>query len=339
MGMRERRRGRWLLAGLPLLLIGTLLAGIVIGPVMIPFRDAVGSVFGSDAESISAVQRIIVTKIRVPRVLLGLLVGSALAVSGTAMQGLFRNPLASPYVLGIASGASTGAALAILFASSTVLLLPAGAFAGAALAVLVVYSLARGRDHRTSIFTLILAGVAVGALFSAITSFLIFLSSGGEKLSDVLFWIMGGLGRADWSAIATLAPIVGIGIGIVFFFARDLNALSLGEEGAMHVGVNPEALTRWLLVLTTILTAAAVALAGTIGFIGLVIPHVMRLLVGPDHRRLVPVSALAGGCFLVWSDIAARTILAPVELPVGIITAFLGAPFFLYLLKTRGARL
>ncbi|MFC2081619.1 FecCD family ABC transporter permease [Candidatus Bipolaricaulota bacterium] len=339
MTTRERRLGRWLLAALPLVVLGSLLAGIVIGPVMIPFHSAVGSVFGSDAESISAVQRIIITKIRVPRVLLGLLVGSALAVSGTAMQGLFRNPLASPYVLGIASGASAGAALAILFASSTVLLLPAGAFAGAALAVSVVYFLARGRDHRTSIFTLILAGVAVGALFSAVTSFLIFLSSGGEKLSDVLFWIMGGLGRADWSAIAILAPIVGIGIGIVFFFARDLNALSLGEEGAMHVGVNPDALTRWLLVLTTILTAAAVALAGTIGFIGLVIPHVMRLLVGPDHRRLVPVSALAGGCFLVWSDIAARTILAPVELPVGIITAFLGAPFFLYLLKTRGARL
>jgi len=339
MSTRERRLGRWLLVGLPLLVIGSLLAGIVLGPVAIPFRSAVGSVLGSDSASISTVHRIIVTKLRVPRVLLGLLVGSALAVSGVAMQGLFRNPLASPYVLGIASGASTGAALVILFASSSVLLLPAGAFAGAAAAVSIVYGLARGRDRRTSIFTLILAGVAVGALFSAITSFLIFLSSGGEKLSDVLFWIMGGLGRANWTAITILAPIVGVGLATVFFFARDLNALSLGEEGAIHVGVNPDALTRWLLALTTILTAAAVALAGTIGFIGLVIPHVMRLLVGPDHRRLVPVSALAGGCFLVWSDIVARTIVAPAELPVGIITAFLGAPFFLYLLKTRGARL
>jgi len=324
---------------LPLLVIGSLLAGIVLGPVVIPFRSAVGSVIGSESVSISAVHRIIVTRIRLPRVLLGLLVGAALAVSGTAMQGLFRNPLASPYVLGIASGASTGAALAILFASSSLLLLPAGAFVGATVAVSIVYGLARGRDRRTSIFTLILAGVAVGALFSAITSFLIFLSSGGEKLSDVLFWIMGGLGRANWTVIAVLAPIVGVGLATVFFFARDLNALSLGEEGALHVGVNPTALTRWLLVLTTILTAAAVALAGTIGFIGLVIPHVMRLLVGPDHRRLVPVAALAGGCFLVWSDIVARMIVAPAELPVGVITAFLGAPFFLYLLKARGARL
>jgi iron complex transport system permease protein len=270
--------------------------------------------------------------------LLGLLVGSALAVSGAAMQGLFRNPLASPYVLGIASGASTGAALAILFASGSVLILPLGAFVGATAAVLIVYGLARGRDRRTSIFTLILAGVAVGALFSAVTSFLIFLSSGGEKLSDVLFWIMGGLGRANWPSLAILTPIVAVGIAVVFTFARDLNALSLGEEGAHHVGVNPDTLYRWLLGTTTLLTAAAVAMAGTIGFIGLVIPHVMRLLVGPDHRRLLPVSALAGGCFLVWSDMAARTVFAPAELPVGVITAFLGAPFFLYLLKTRGAR-
>jgi iron complex transport system permease protein len=332
-----RRLGRWILLGLVVLTILSLLAGIVIGPVTIPVRDAFASLLGD--ETASTVHRVIVRQIRLPRVLLGLLVGSALAVSGVAMQGLFRNPLASPYVLGIASGASTGAALAILFATGSAFLLPLGAFVGAAAAVAVVYGLARGRDRRTSIFTLILAGVAVGALFSAVTSFLIFLSSGGEKLSDVLFWIMGGLGRAGWPSVAILAPIVAVGVGGVIVLARDLNALSLGEEGAYHVGVNPDALYRWLLVLTTILTAAAVAMAGTIGFIGLVIPHVMRLLVGPDHRRLIPVSALAGGCFLVWSDVAARTVLAPAELPVGVITAFLGAPFFLYLLKTRGARL
>jgi iron complex transport system permease protein len=332
-----RRRGRWILLGLVVLAVLSLLAGIVIGPVTIPVRDAFSGLLGD--ETVSTVHRVIVRQIRLPRVLLGLLVGSALAVSGVAMQGLFRNPLASPYVLGIASGASTGAALAILFATGSAFLLPLGAFVGAAAAVAVVYGLARGRDRRTSIFTLILAGVAVGALFSAVTSFLIFLSSGGEKLSDVLFWIMGGLGRAGWPSVAILAPIVAVGVGGVIVLARDLNALSLGEEGAYHVGVNPDALYRWLLVLTTILTAAAVAMAGTIGFIGLVIPHVMRLLVGPDHRRLIPVSALAGGCFLVWSDVAARTVLAPAELPVGVITAFLGAPFFLYLLKTRGARL
>ncbi len=339
MTVRGRRLGRWILWGLVGLVLVSLFAGVVVGPVTISVRDAFVILFGGGVEGVSPVHRVIVTQIRLPRVLLGLLVGSALAVSGVAMQGLFRNPLASPYVLGIASGASTGAALAILFASGLVLFLPLGAFVGATAAVMIVYGLARGRDRRTSIFTLILAGVAVGALFSAVTSFLIFLSSGGEKLSDVLFWIMGGLSRASWSSIAILAPIVAVGIAAVFTFARDLNALSLGEEGAFHVGVNPDALTRWLLGLTTLLTAAAVAMSGTIGFIGLVIPHAMRLLVGPDHRRLIPVSALAGGCFLVWSDMAARTVFAPAELPVGVITAFLGAPFFLYLLKTRGTRL
>ena len=336
---RNRRLARWIPWSLVGLVLLSLLAGVIVGPVTIPPGNAFASLFGREAETVSTVHRVIVRQIRLPRVLLGFLVGSALAVSGVAMQGLFRNSLASPYILGIASGASSGAALAILFASGAVFLLPLGAFAGAAAAVLIVYGLARGKDRRTSIFTLILAGVAVGALFSAVTSFLIYLSSGGERLSDVLFWIMGGLGRANWLSIAILLPIVGGGIAVVLTFARDLNALSLGEDGAFHVGVNPVALTRWLLGATTLLTAAAVAMAGTIGFIGLVIPHVMRLLVGPDHRRLIPVSALAGGCFLVGSDMVARTVFAPTELPVGVITAFLGAPFFLYLLRTKGARL
>ncbi len=337
--MRSRRRvsSAWVLWILLGLTVVSILAGVIVGPVMISPQRILADVWGGD--QLSAIQRVIVWQIRFPRVLLGLLVGSALAVSGAAMQGLFLNPLASPYVLGVASGASTGAALAILFAAGAALLLPVGAFIGAACAALIVYGLARSRSRKTSIFTLILAGVAVGALFSAITSFLIFLSSGGEKLSDVLFWIMGGLGRADWQSVTILAPIVVVCLGAVYVFARDLNALALGEEGAFHVGVNPESLYRWLLGLTTLLTAAAVSMAGTIGFIGLVIPHVMRLLIGPDHRRLIPASALAGGCFLIWSDMVARTAFAPAELPVGVITAFFGAPFFLYLLKTRGASL
>jgi len=324
----------WVLVGLVVL---SFWGALVVGPVTVPVRDAISGLFGGEVAS--PIHRVIVQQLRAPRALLGLLVGAALAASGAAMQGLFRNPLASPYVLGIASGASTGAALVILLATSSAALLPLGAFAGAAAAVGIVYALARGRRGRTSIFVLILAGVAVGALFSAITSFLLYLSSGGEKLADVLFWIMGGLSRATWTSVGILAPIVVLGIGLILLFARDLNALALGEEGASHVGVRPERLYRWLLLLTTALTAAAVAMAGTIGFIGLVIPHVTRLLVGPDHRRLVPTAALAGGCFLVWSDAVARTAFAPAELPVGVITAFLGAPFFLYLLRTRGANL
>jgi len=334
----RRRVGRWIGPALVLLTLASILCAVLLGPARVPLRSAVGALFGVESFLDSPVHRTIVRQLRLPRALLGLLVGASLAVSGVAMQGLFRNPLASPYVLGIASGASTGAAFIILFSASA-LLLPFGAFVGSAAAVSIVYLLARGRDRRTSIFTLILAGVAVGAFFAAITSFLIYLGSDGEKLSDVLFWMMGGLGRARWPSLALLAAVVLPGIGAVFFFARDLNALSLGEEGARHVGVNPDALYRWLLLLTTLLTAAAVAIAGTIGFIGLVVPHVMRLLVGPDHRRLLPFAALAGGCFLVLSDIAARLLLAPAELPVGVITAFLGAPFFLYLLKTRGAKL
>jgi iron complex transport system permease protein len=334
----SRRTTRWLLTGLVVLTVGSALVGIAIGPVLIPIQRIFASLLRFETGGLSTIQEVILWQIRLPRVLLGLLVGAGLAVSGVTMQGLFRNPLASPYILGVASGASTGAALAILLAGGFAPLLPVGAFVGAAIAVLVVYGLARPGNRTTEVFTLIMAGVAVGSFFSAITSFLIFLSSGGEKLSDVLFWIMGGLGRANWTVLAILSPVVLISIGAIFCFARDLNALALGEETAQHVGVNPETLYRWLLVLTTLLTAASVALAGTIGFIGLAIPHIMRLLMGPDHRRLLPASALAGGCFLVWSDLLARTAFAPAELPVGVITAFFGAPFFLYLLKAKKAR-
>lgn len=329
--------GSWVLWLLGILALASFSVALIVGPVTVPLRDAFASLFGGNVES--PIHQVIVRQLRVPRALLGLLVGAALAVSGTLMQGLFRNPLASPYILGVASGASTGAALAILLAASTAVYVPVGAFVGATVAVLIVYGLARGRHGRTSTFILILAGVAVGALFSAVTSFLLYLSSGGEKLADVLFWIMGGLSRANWTSVSILAPIVAVGLAAALLFARDLNALALGEEGAHHVGVRPVVLTRWLLLLTTVLTASAVAMAGTIGFVGLVIPHVLRLLVGPDHRRLLPVAALGGGCYLVWSDMVARTVFAPAELPVGVITAFLGAPFFLYLLKTRGASL
>lgn len=329
----------WLFAALAVLTAGSVLAGVALGPVSIPVGRIAAWLLGNQTDSLSAIQEVILWQIRLPRVLLGLLVGGGLAVSGVAMQGLFRNPLASPYIVGVASGASTGAALTILLAAKIAMLLPLGAFIGAAIAVLIVYSLARPGGHKSSMLTLILAGVAVGSFFSAITSFLIFLSSKGEKLSDVLFWIMGGLGRADWASLAILAPVVVVCITAILFFARDLNALALGEETAQHIGVNPEKLYGWLLFLTTLLAATSVALAGTIGFVGLAIPHIMRLLVGPDHRRLIPASALAGGCFLVWSDLLARTAFSPAELPVGVITAFFGAPFFLYLLKAKGARL
>jgi len=334
------RRSRSLIRVLLILLalsVLVLVAGVAIGPVTIPLGETVSALFGrSDATAVSAR---IIQQIRLPRVILGFLVGGALAVSGAVMQGLFRNPLGSPYILGVASGASAGAAVAILAGWPAMPWLSVSAFAGGLAATAIVYGISRGEDRRTSIFTLILGGVAVGALFSAVTSLVIFLSSRGERLADVVFWIMGSLGRAGWSGLAVLAPVFVLGTLVVFAFSRDLDALSLGEQGAYHLGVDPQRTARLLLVCSTLLASAAVAMAGTIGFVGLIVPHVLRLILGPNHRILIPASALGGGLFLVLADIAARTVMRPVELPIGIITAFLGAPFFLYLLRSRGRRL
>lgn len=323
------------------LIVVTFLAGVVIGPVHIPILDALSYLMGRGASANGSppVFYLIISQIRLPRVLLGLLVGCALAISGGTMQGLFRNPLASPYVLGIASGASTGASLVIILNLRGALFLPLGAFIGGFISAGIVYRLAQERSKRTSVYTLILAGVAVGAFFSAITSFSIFLSSGTERMTDLIFWIMGGLGRANWTYLCVLFPIVILGSLVLVIFSRDLNALAMGEEGAFHLGVNPEMSKRIMLGVATLLTSSAVAFAGTIGFVGLIIPHIMRLIMGPDHRFLLPATAIAGAIFLVCADMAARTVVRPAELPVGIITAFLGAPFFLYLLKKRGARM
>jgi len=338
---RKTHSIRWILIPLMILLAATLVIGVVVGPVPIPIREVFSYLLGHKAaigES-GYIQHLIISQIRLPRVLLGLLVGCALGISGGTMQGVFRNPLASPYVVGIASGASTGASLVILLNLRGVAFLPLGAFIGGSLAVGIVYQLARQRDRRTSVYTLILAGVAVGALFSAITSFLIFLSAGTDRMTDVVFWTMGGLGRANWTYLCVLAPIVAIGSLLLIAFSRDLNALAMGEEGAFHLGINPEKSKRLMLGVATLVTSSAVGFAGTIGFVGLIIPHIMRLIMGPDHRFLLPATAVAGAIFLVWADIVARTVVRPAELPVGIITAFLGAPFFLYLLKTRKVRM
>ncbi|HDL86262.1 MAG TPA: iron ABC transporter permease [Candidatus Acetothermia bacterium] len=339
---RKRTYSRRLVfAVLLVLMVLTFLAGVVVGPVHIPISDALSYLLrrGISADGSPSVFYLIISQIRLPRVLLGLLVGCALAISGGTMQGLFRNPLASPYVLGIASGASTGAALVMLMNLHGVFFLPLGAFVGGALAVGIIYRLAQERGKKTSVYTLILAGVAVGALFSAVTSFIIFLSSGTERMTDLIFWIMGGLVRANWTYVCVLFPIVAFGSLVLMAFSRDLNALAVGEEGAFHLGINPEMSKRVMLSVVTLLTSSAVAFAGTIGFVGLIIPHIMRLIMGPDHRFLLPATAIAGAIFLVWADMAARTVVRPAELPVGIITAFLGAPFFLYLLKAKKARM
>lgn len=311
----------------------TLIGGVAIGPVKIPLGESLALLVHLKGDG--SLYGLIIHRIRLPRVLLGFLVGLSLALSGGVMQGLFRNPLASPYVLGIASGASAGAAAVIALGFRSPLALPLGAFLGGSLAVVLVYRLAQTRAGRSSGYGLILAGVALGAAFSAITSLSIFLTAGDRRLSEILFWTMGGLGRANWRYLWAMLPVALLGTLFLQATARELNALALGEEGAQYLGIEPERLKKVLLAVTTLLTSTAVAFAGTIGFVGLITPHAMRLILGPDHRVLLPATALAGGVFLVWADAAARTVLSPAELPLGIITALVGAPFFLYLLRTR----
>lgn len=340
-GARRPRPGG-VLFGLGLLLLLALGLAISLGPVAIPLREValllahkLGA-FGL-SEGIPKSHALIVEGVRLPRAIAAALVGAALGISGAVMQGLFRNPLASPYVLGLAGGASAGAALVIALGLSSwgQPALPLGAFSGGALAVLLVYGLAKVRRSGPSTLTLILAGVALSALFSALTSLLIVLSEEALKMQTIVFWLMGSLGRARWDLLPLLAAVVLVGLLVLLLFARDLNVLALGEEGAWHLGVRPARLEKLLLGIVTLLTGMAVALAGTIGFVGLITPHALRLVVGPDHRALLPASALGGAIFLALADTAARTLLAPVELPVGILTALCGAPFFLYLLLTR----
>jgi len=333
--MNKRRRLIPLTVVLSLGLALALLVGIAVGPVYIPLKQAlfavIGQLPGVNFSHLPATVETIIVQIRVPRVLLGLVVGAGLASSGVVMQGLFRNPLATPYILGVASGGSAGAAAVILLGTGGSIALPLGATLGATSSVLAVYGLAYTR-RGVSTYTLILAGVALSALFSAITTMLIFFA-GPHEQSRILFWIMGGLWRADWNSLGVIAPVVLSGIGASFFWSRDLNALALGENVATHLGVEPETVKRILLAITTVTTAFCVAAAGTIGFIGLIVPHAFRLIIGPDHRFLLPLAALGGGSFLILTDVIAKVALKPVEIPVGAITAFFGAPFFLYLLR------
>ncbi len=337
---KRRLRHLLILVGLTSALIVT--AGVVVnmGPVHIPPTTVAGIVlsrvpllgrlFSGDW---SPTQEAILLGVRLPRLLSGVLVGSALAVAGCAMQGMFRNPMASPYIVGVSSGAAFGAALAIVLGISLGgFAVPAVAFAFAALAVFVVYNISRVRG-RVPIETLLLAGIAVGAFFSALVSFMNYIA--GEKLPAIVFWIVGGLWASSWEKVLAALPLVLLGTAGIFLFGRDLNLMLMGEEDALDLGVNVERVKRLLLALAALITAAAVSISGVIGFVGLIIPHVMRILVGPDHRVLLPSSCLVGALFLVWTDTLARTIIQPTELPVGLITALLGAPFFLYLLRRR----
>lgn len=282
---------------------------------------------------------LIIMQIRLPRVLLAGLVGAILATSGAAMQGLFRNPLADPSLIGVTAGASLGASLVIVSVGlslqgfSAITLVSAGAFMGGLLAVILVYRLASSANG-TSVATMLLAGIAITALTGAIGSLLEFHAD-SEVLRRISLWRMGGLDGADLARLTFAAVICLFVLGTLPLFAVQLNALLLGESEARYLGINVERTKALLVVVVAIGVGASVALAGSIAFVGLVVPHIMRMITGPDHRSLLPASALAGALLLIVADMLARVVIAPTELPVGIVTALIGVPFFISLLRQR----
>ena len=312
-----------------------------VGSVQIPFSTICHVLFSKlplveTTPTWPGIVETIILEVRLPRVILAGLVGGALALAGATYQGLFRNPLADPYLIGVAQGASLGAVVGFLLPSTWhgmgFGIIPVLAFIGALVSTTIVYSLARV-GKTLPVTTLILAGVALGALLASIVSYLII--SSGEKMHGIIFWLMGSFSLSQWSEVRVVLPYVVVGVVIILLYARSLNVMQLDEEQAQQLGVNVERLKLVLLAAATLITAAAVSFVGTIGFVGIIIPHAVRLIWGPDHRFLLPLSVLSGAIFLILADVIARTILAPTEIPIGVITAIVGAPFFLYLLRRR----
>ena len=330
------------------LLVVSVILGIGLGPVSIRFSDVYRVMFhrlsgiftGQTAplESIRESTQNIVWFLRAPRVLLGALIGAALTLSGVGMQAFTKNPLAEPYVLGISSGASLGAVLAMLLGVSVPVLgklsVSMGAFAGALVSILLVYLLAKRRGSVTPI-RLILVGVAVSAMFQAFTNYIVYTAPDDAAVREATFWMLGGLGSAEWEDLPLLLCLVPPAFLLMLALSKSLNAMMMGDSSAITLGVNLNVVRNLLIVITALLTASSVAVSGCIGFVGLVIPHLVRSVVGPDHRKLIPISMLNGAIFLIWVDVGARMIKPPAELPIGILTAFLGAPLFLWMIRVR----
>lgn len=319
--------------------IATSVVALAVGSESIPFADVVAVIrdrlTGGESDVSLTVERI-VWQLRLPRIILAAAVGGGLSIIGVAMQTLVRNPLAEPYILGVSSGASTGASLFYLgflppFISQA-LSMPLAAFLGALLAMVVVYLVSRtGMTINTG--RLLLAGVAVGALLAAVTSFVTIASPSPQRMRAVLFWLLGSFGGARWSIIAIPAAASAIGLFALLALSRSMDAMLMGEEPAQSLGVPVESTKRLLILLTALVTGALVSVSGIIGFVGLIVPHSVRLVAGVTHRTLLPLSFVAGSLFLVWADLAARTIIPHEELPIGILTAVCGVPFFLVLLR------
>lgn len=285
-------------------------------------------------QNINESLHVIVKQIRLPRIILSFLVGAGLSIAGVVFQGVIRNPMVDPYIVGISAGAGTGVTLAIVLNLQVSFLffdtLPLMAFIGSLITVYVVYNLAK-TENKVPVVTFLLAGVAVGFVLNAVMSFLMIL--GTRDLHKIIYWLLGNLATAGWSDIKLMLPYFIVGNFIIIFFLKDLNLILLGESEAQHLGVNVERSKKYLIVGATLVTASVVSVSGSIGFIGLIVPHIARMLVGPDHKKLYPTAAMLGGIFLIISDDLARILLAPMEIPVGIITALTGGPYFIYLLR------
>jgi iron complex transport system permease protein len=336
-----RRTRNLSLLGLAVLLLVIMILAIAIGSVHVPVLTTVKIL--ADRLPLVHIDQTwqnslatIIVDIRLPRVLLAALVGAALAVAGATYQGLFRNPLADPYLIGVAQGASLGAVIGFLmpiaWGISSSGIIPVFAFAGAVIATVFVYLLARV-GKTLPVTTLILSGVALSALLSSVVSYLVISSD--KQMHNIIFWMMGSFSGSEWSEVGVALPYIAVGIAVIVVFGRLLNVMQLDEEQAQQLGVNVERFKIILLAAATLITAAAVSFVGTIGFVGIIIPHAVRLIWGADHRSLLPLSILTGAVFMVLTDLISRTLLAPTEIPIGVITAICGAPFFLYLLRKR----
>lgn len=327
---------------LVVLLAGSALLAIGLGSAVVPPAETARYLWAAltggtiSADDVTRYQ--VVWQIRTPRVLLAAVVGAGLGAVGVAVQAMVRNALADPYILGVSSGASVGAVLVGALGGLSLLgvyAVSAGAFVGALAATLLVYAIAHSRSGVTPL-RLVLTGVALSFGFQAIMSVIVYLAPSNEATSTVLFWTMGGFGAATWGSLPVVAATVLIGVVLLRGLARPLDVMALGDETAASLGVDAHRLRRWLFVLTAVMTGAMVAVSGAIGFVGLVVPHIVRILVGADHRRVLTVAPLAGAVLMVWVDLASRTVVAPRELPLGVITALIGVPVFLVLMRRRG---
>lgn len=341
-GRKQDIRFKVLMIILPIILILTIIFAVALGPVKIhPFvvwevaMSHMPFIGDGIAGNWTNAEYNIVWQIRFPRVLLGVIIGAGLALAGTGIQALVRNSLADPYILGVSSGASVGATLVILVGLFDILgqyALSFAAFLGALLSVILVFYLAQVRG-RISTTRLLLSGIALSMILSAVTDFIVISAEDDDKVHSALFWMMGSLVGADWKTL----PIVGIAVALVFIFlvvqSRSLNILLMGEETAATLGLNIHTFQKVLIVVISLLTGVMVAASGSIGFVGLMIPHIVRLLVGSDHKKVLWTSLFLGAIFMVWADVAARLLLAPEEIPIGVITAIAGGPFFIWLLR------